>query len=138
MSDETAQLNGFVMLSNLKGFNLAQNYDRIFARLVIEMVCFCLPCRIVAMHLCFGAAGRNLWGDVLGPPVKYLYGKRLRLRVVTHGGCNSELVESLEPFGISKETLHVCLGGDVTDEYFQKWLKTQLDTEVGRISESRG
>ena len=127
MTDEVAQLNGIVMLYNLKCFDLSRNFDRTFARHATNMMFFCLPCRIVAQHVCFGAGGRNMWDDVIGPSLKYLYGKRMRLRNIVHGGSNSELVASLKAFHIPKESLPVCLGGDVDDKSFQQWLVDQID-----------
>lgn len=67
-----------------------------------------------------------MWDDVIGPPLKYLYGKRMRLRTVVHNGSNSELVASLETYHVPKKSIPVCLGGDVDDVPFQRWLNVHL------------
>ena len=71
-----------------------------------------------------------MWNDVIGPSIKYLQGKRMRLRNTVHSGSNSELVASLNPFHIPKHSIPVCPGGDVDDLPFKHWL---LDYFKGRV-----
>jgi hypothetical protein len=134
MESESAQIQGFVMVANVKFFDLQRDFDRIFTRKCADLVTNALPMKIMCIHTCLGSHGRNIFG-FLGPFLKKILTKRVRLHAEFHGGHSSDLRRDLQEFGLPPESIHEALGGDYTDDMFLAWLKRRKIVEEGEAQE---
>jgi hypothetical protein len=120
--DVSMQMNGLVLVMNVKCFNLLRDFDRLFIRKCTDLFTHALPVKVMAIHLCLASHGRNIFGVIL-PILKKIITKRFRLHVKFHNGHDSDLLRELKEHGISPESTHKALGGKYTDKMFTAWLK---------------
>jgi hypothetical protein len=128
MESESAQLQGFVFVMNIKFWNIQRDFDRIFIRKGADLFANALPMKAMGVHLCLGSFGPNLFNFV-GPFLKKIITKRVRLHLEFHAGHNYDLLRELQEYGISPESMHEALGGDYTDDMFMAWLERRKIVE---------
>jgi hypothetical protein len=117
MENESAQMQGFVMVMNVKFFNIQRDFDRIFIRKGADLFTNALPMKTMKVHLCMGSFGPNII-NFAGPFLKKIITKRVRLHLEFHAGHDSDLLRELQEYGILPESMHEALGGDYTDGMF--------------------
>lgn len=78
---------------------------------------------IKAVHMCFVNLRPPF--NYLFPIAKFLFGKRLRRRLIVHSGCGGQISNELEKqYGLSRESLPSQLGGKLdTSKSHQCWLQ---------------
>jgi hypothetical protein len=128
MECESAQMQGFVFVMNVKDYNPSRDFDRIFLIKCTDLCTNALPMKIMGVHLCLAAHGRNIFG-VIGPFLKKIITKRVRLHLEFHAGHDLDLLRELQEYGISPESMHRALGGQHTDDMFMAWLKRRETVE---------
>jgi hypothetical protein len=128
MESESAQKQGFVFVMNVKYFTLQRDFDRIFTRKCTDLFTNALPMKTMGVHFCLGSHGRNIFG-VIGPFIKKIITKRVRLHLKFHAGHNADLLRELQEYGILPESMHEALGGRYTDDMFLAWLKRRKIVE---------
>jgi hypothetical protein len=128
MESESAQMQGFVIVMNVKFFNLHRDFDRIFIRKVTDLFTNALPMKTMGVHLCLGSHGPNVF-NFAGPFLKKIITKRVRLHLEFHAGHDSDLLRELQEYDVSRKSMHEALGGDYTDDMFMAWLKRRKIVE---------
>ena len=120
-SSAEAQKLGHVLISNMRSYEIYLHYDRTYSRDCAKMQNY-LPMNFVTAHIIVGH-GHAALRDVIAPILKYIHGKRMRLRSVVHLGDNQQVTRDLATYGIVAEKLPVGLGGALrTGECFMQWM----------------
>ena len=105
IEDESVQRTGFVMMSNFNVTKLS-HFNRAKARAQFLHVQNVLPMKVRAIHACHVPKFVDEW---ILPTIKFLVGKRLRLRLLVHN--SSTLPKELVKHGFKTENLPDCVGG---------------------------
>lgn len=79
----------------------------------------CMPIKIKALHLLVGSANGVM--SLVLPSMKQVMGRDCRLRMVVHSGLDSNMVKTLEPYGLTRMNLSDNIGGYVRHADFVSW-----------------
>ena len=99
--------------------------DRGLMKLVTSSIKACLPIRLSAMHICHPPT----FFAMVFPLMKLFMGERLRKRIQVHTGNDEKVLNHIEKFGLTRDTLPTDLGGTVTLNP-KEWVQTRLAAET--------
>jgi hypothetical protein len=88
------------------------------------------PMRWRVTHLCTGS-GRSGLGIIL-PVLKYMVGRKNRLRFVVHAGSDTELLDQFSDYGLVKVHMSHCVGGSYGRDDFLEWVGERQEQERER------
>ena len=123
---------GHVSVVNMREYELYSHYNRKFSKEVAALHA-ALPAKVVTVHAVMRARHEALRKLVL-PVLKWIFGKRLRQRLITHSGHDRQIVQEFEDFGIHAHSMTSLLGGALGPGYFQHWLVERRALETRRTS----
>lgn len=101
-----------------------QIYDRF-----IEFEKSCLPVRFISVHSC---CPTSVIMKVMAPVMRALTDKRVRARIMTHDVPESDIVNALSDYGITKAMLPTEMGGDVELNQ-SEWIADRRAVELQEI-----
>lgn len=131
-STEAIQKRGFVLLVNMRGYDLYQHFDRILTKQTL-LVFDSLPITIKSAHFCTGS-GKSVVSLVL-PVLKHMYGRERRLRLSVHSGSDREVSTRLGDYGLNRDHARPAFGGSLYNmQGVDKLLMKQRDLESGQRS----
>lgn len=111
LDSESCQRHGVVILVNMKDFDIAKCMDRNLTKSIATLLTEALPIKLKAMHTCFQTTGKSLY-DLVLPSVKYVLGRHIRLRLVSHFDGEAVFCSHMEErYGICWRTLPKVLTG---------------------------
>jgi hypothetical protein len=116
LEDEMTQRRGIVILVYPFKAKISQ-MDRALIQMHVDSIKSCLPLRLSGIHLCHPPTFLKL---VL-PVFKWFMGQRMRNRLQVHAGSKEKVLQRLELFGLSKESIPEELGGYAKLDY-PAWL----------------
>ena len=93
----------------LQGFDLYKHHDRRFSRDVVA-ISQVFPGQVKAIHLCIDGSCKSVI-DLVLPIVKHIYGKYMRMRMITHSGSKSEILASIQEYGMGEVHVEAVFGG---------------------------
>uniref|UniRef100_A0A7S1GIN1 CRAL-TRIO domain-containing protein n=1 Tax=Cyclophora tenuis TaxID=216820 RepID=A0A7S1GIN1_CYCTE len=129
LSSRTAQLNGAVLITNAKTYDI-RIFDRKQIKTVVEWLTDGAPCKIAADHMVSGPSLQNLFMSIVMPILLAVFSRHLRQRVLFHCGQDTENIASLEAkYGISSLAVPEGLGGEWTMDLYDDWLNRQIALE---------
>ena len=91
----------------------------------------CIPLQPKALHF-FCGRQQSLLTFAL-PAYKYLLGKKMRLRMVVHGGNGLNYLSNLKEYGLPTDLIRQHLERRSTENEITEWLEAQRASENARI-----
>mmetsp|Transcript_12201 Transcript_12201/g.18722 ORF Transcript_12201/g.18722 Transcript_12201/m.18722 type:complete len:330 (-) Transcript_12201:192-1181(-) len=131
MIERSDAYKGYVKVINLRGFNLIKHSDRKAAKGLAKIV-WRMPIDVKSVHLCSSAHSMT---KVAFPVLKFILGKKIRLKFVTHHGHSGpEFAQVLAKYGLNKKNLFPVLGGTFQiDPDLTEWISSKESLEKKKV-----
>jgi len=126
IEDVETQKRGCIVLGLLRHAKY-NNFDPFLMRALTGLERKCFPIRIMSLHICHP---RPFFRAVL-PVVKYVLGRRIRARLCFCFGSDKMVIENLNMYGISPESVPAHSGGRLVHDHTQ-WMCDRLHIEEQR------
>mmetsp|Transcript_14398 Transcript_14398/g.23325 ORF Transcript_14398/g.23325 Transcript_14398/m.23325 type:complete len:347 (-) Transcript_14398:1825-2865(-) len=126
----SVQKNGLVVIADTKHYTTS-HLDRKFIKIVAYLFMGYHPTITRAYHMCAPPGVKSCFLLVL-PFIRYFQTRHIRQRFLVHTGTAPELAMDLEEYGIKKDSLPACLGGNRPESRFAKWLAKRREEEIAR------
>ena len=124
LDDVEVQKKGCIALSQFK-INSPNQFDRVQSKMSITSIRDALPIHMVCMHICHAP----LFFHVVYPMIKFILGKEVRLRTITHSGSEEKVLQELEHYGIPRSLILKSMGGGY-DLKVEEWLTYRQSVEA--------
>lgn len=112
MERTSSQVNGIVVLANLKYYNFV-HYDRNLLKTVAACLGYVFPIYTKAVH--FAHVSTRSTVNMILPLFRQEVGKHIRRRLGIHLGSDQEILASLADYSIYAQNVPPCLGGNLTN-----------------------
>jgi len=116
LENEDAQKRGIVMIIVPKNARFKQ-FDRHLSKMLMESIKGCLPVRVSAFHICQPPT----FFSMIWPIMNLFLGERLRKRVKVYSGSDKKVLEKLQVYGLSNDSIPSELGGNIVLDH-KNWL----------------
>ena len=130
--DAAHQRKGYVFVLNLIDWDPHKSGDRIGAKMCFVIIRECVPLKLKAYHATYGSKQTPV--KIVEPHIRQMQGKEIRLHLVHHYGTDEDNLKSMARYGLLKEHLPACVGGDVDLKKHLAWLqgRDQYEANLNR------